>query len=95
MSSKQWSLDNFKSPLHVIARKLFLSRNQLRIKYRSVKTENKRLKVQVHDVKKSKEKYKKAASESQAKVAQLEAEVQQLRAAQADCDEKKTTVLVN
>jgi predicted nuclease with TOPRIM domain len=79
-SSQSGEGRRFRSPLRVVARFLERSRDLWKRKYMELKAELHRLKVRVQDMDKSRRQWRERAETSEAKVAELHAELQRLQA---------------
>jgi hypothetical protein len=75
----QKNLNEFRSPVRVLASSFRKSRDQWKEKYMDAKTELKRFKVRVSDVLQSRDAWKKKSEAKQQELELLQAQVQQLQ----------------
>jgi chromosome segregation ATPase len=76
----QGLLDEYRSRPKQLARRLLVSRDQLRAKCKATKVELKRLKVRVSDVSKSREEWQKKAEFSEQQMSAMQTEIERLSA---------------
>lgn len=80
VTDDQSLFDQYQSRPKQLARWLLASRDTLREKYQALKVEEKRLKVRVADVSKSRDNWQKKAEASQQQLSAMQAEIEHLSA---------------